>query len=192
MSITREHGGEHAREPSPAADLVVLFGLGLAALFAHRSRRDPPHLRALDAVATGMATHAVTRALSAGRAAPARAPSEAAEASRGRGLRRALEDVLACPYCTGPWVALAMVAGWTAAPRATRLLTWALGAAAASDWLERAYQALGAARQEGSREPEVRFVRVRVDAEEPDDGLRGGVMTRHVEIHPDDVPEYLD
>ncbi len=208
MSIRREYAGERASELplGSYAAFVGLFGVGLAALLARASRREPGRLGPIDAALTGLATHAITRVVTKDWVtAPLRAPfvryeesaggGEVRESSRGAGLRRAVGDLVTCPYCTGPWVALALAAGWLEAPRATRTVAWIFGAVAASNWLNRAYDALGAKHRElrARPAPEIRIVRVRTDEHEQlDDGQRDGVMTRHVEVSPDDVPEAID
>lgn len=204
MSMTESYAGERASE-TPLGGygaLMALFGLGLGALLwrARRTGRAPERVRAGDAIAMGVATHALTRIVTKDWVtAPLRAPfvtyeeslsgGEVRERSRGRGLRRAIGDLLTCPYCTGPWVALAMIAGYREAPRATRLVASLFSVAALSTWLNRAYAGLGAKQ----RELEARAEHPRESAsDEPLDGQRTDIMTQHVEIHPDDVPEALD
>lgn len=62
------------------------------------------------------------------------------EKVRGRGLRKALGDLLICPWCTGPWVAAALFAGLVDRTRATRLLAATFSAVAISDFLHHAYE----------------------------------------------------
>src|SRR5205807_1092615 len=49
-------------------------------------------------------------------------PAELAEEVQGGGLRRAVGELLTCPFCLDQWVATAFVCGLTVAPRATRLV----------------------------------------------------------------------
>ncbi|WP_084704411.1 DUF1360 domain-containing protein [Phaeacidiphilus oryzae] len=62
-------------------------------------------------------------------------PAELKEDVRGRGARKAVGELLSCPFCTGLWASTGFVAGLVFAPRATRLAATALSAAAASDLL---------------------------------------------------------
>jgi hypothetical protein len=47
-------------------------------------------------------------------------PSELEESSRGTGPRKAIGEMLLCPYCLGLWVISAFVAGLLFVPRAQR------------------------------------------------------------------------
>ncbi len=202
MSITERYAGERA-EQTPLgsyAGLVGLFGLGLGALLwrARRSEKAPDRVHPGDAVAMGVATHELTRIITKDWVtAPLRAPfveyeeslsgGEVRESSRGRGLTRAIGDLLTCPYCTAPWVALGMIAGYLEATRATRIVASLFGVAALSSWLNRAFDRLGPMEAKPVEEAK------EMPAEEvPLDGQRVDVMTQHVEIHPDDVPESID
>jgi Protein of unknown function (DUF1360) len=68
-------------------------------------------------------------------------PSEVNETVRGSGVRKALGELLTCPFCTGQWVATALLGGFVVAPRETRLLTQLVSATAAADALHLAYAA---------------------------------------------------
>ena len=63
------------------------------------------------------------------------------ESPRGRGLRRAIGQLLLCSKCTGLWVASGLTAGLTTVPRATRIACGALAVAAANDALQTAHKA---------------------------------------------------
>ena len=71
------------------------------------------------------------------------------ESPRGKGVRRAIGQLLLCPVCTGMWVASALTAALVTSPRATRLACGALTVAAASDFLQSAHEA--AAPDDGER-----------------------------------------
>ena len=64
------------------------------------------------------------------------APAELEEKARGRGLRRAVGELLICPYCLGLWASGAFHAGLLFAPRATRFSASVLSAMTISDFLQ--------------------------------------------------------
>jgi hypothetical protein len=67
-------------------------------------------------------------------------PGEVSEAARGRGLRRAVGELITCPFCIGLWIASAFTAGFIVAPRPTRWITATLSAVFGSDVLQIAYK----------------------------------------------------
>ncbi|WP_055490891.1 DUF1360 domain-containing protein [Streptomyces sp. TP-A0356] len=64
---------------------------------------------------------------------------EVMDQPRGTGARRAVGDLVACPFCTAGWVAGALVCGYVAAPRATRLVCAGLSAVTVADLLQYAW-----------------------------------------------------
>jgi Protein of unknown function (DUF1360) len=69
-------------------------------------------------------------------------PGEVEEQARGEGLRRAVGELLICPYCLGLWVAAAFSGGLLVAPRATRWLASVFAVLFGSDVLQIAYKKL--------------------------------------------------
>jgi hypothetical protein len=67
-------------------------------------------------------------------------PGEVSEAARGRGMRRAVGELLVCPYCLGLWVATFFTAGLIVAPRTTRWVASVLTAVFGADLLQIAYK----------------------------------------------------
>ncbi|MFJ6217319.1 DUF1360 domain-containing protein [Streptomyces sp. NPDC092296] len=63
-------------------------------------------------------------------------PAELKEGVRGSGARKAVGELLTCPFCTGVWIATGLSAGLVFAPRATRLAALTLTALAGSDLLQ--------------------------------------------------------
>ncbi len=146
----------------PLAGYATLLGawVGLFGTFGYRlaRRRELPRLRGRDLALLGVATHKITRiATRDWVTAPLRASfttyggslgsGEVREKSRGRGLRRAVGDLLTCNYCTGPWVAGALLAGWAKAPNATRTVAALFTAVATSDFLHEIYENLRSSRK---------------------------------------------
>ena len=68
-------------------------------------------------------------------------PAELEEQPRGRGLRRAVGELLVCPYCLGLWASGGLHAGLLLAPRATRFSASVLAAMSISDFFQIAYKA---------------------------------------------------
>lgn len=142
---------------TPLAGYATLLGAWTAIyggllVAAQRGDRLPERIPPADIALLGVATHKLTRILTKDWVtAPLRAPfvryggsaggGEVKEEVRGRGLRKAIGDLLTCPWCTGPWVAGALLAGFVSRPRATRVLAAGFSAVAVSDFLHHAYQA---------------------------------------------------
>jgi hypothetical protein len=61
---------------------------------------------------------------------------------RGRGLQRAVGELLTCTRCVGAWSALGVVALRLAAPDSGRIVTNVLAASAGNDWLQAAFKLL--------------------------------------------------
>jgi hypothetical protein len=81
-------------------------------------------------------------------------PAELEERPRGSGIRRAIGELLVCPYCLGLWASGGFHAGLLFAPRATRFSASVLSALAISDFLQIGYRRLGAVQHE-ELEPKV-------------------------------------
>jgi hypothetical protein len=130
----------------------AVFG-GLGALLGKRRRRLP-RPGPFDLVLLGAATHKLARiAARDWVTTPLRAAfteyraadlgGEVEERSRGSGLRRAVGDLVSCPFCMGPWIAGALALAFAVQPARTRLAAAVFGSVAISDFLHRAYEALG-------------------------------------------------
>ncbi len=139
---------------SYAALIVVFNGLVGAALVAARrgGRGLPERVGAADVISIGVASHKASRLLSKDKVtSPLRAPfteleekggpAELEESPRGTGARRAIGDLLICPYCLGLWVVAAFSIGLLFAPRVTRFLAAVFSALTISDFLQIAYKA---------------------------------------------------
>lgn len=121
-----------------------------AVLARRRGVRPPQELPPWDVVLLGTATYKVSRLLTRDRITSfLRAPftrradegeaGEVVDEPRGEGLRRAVGDLLSCPFCTSAWAAGALVCCYAAAPRLTRLICGGLGALTVADWLQYAW-----------------------------------------------------
>jgi hypothetical protein len=69
-------------------------------------------------------------------------PSELSEEVRGSGGRKAVGELITCPFCTGVWVATGLVAGLVYLPKTTRLAIDTLAALAGADMLQFAHALL--------------------------------------------------
>jgi hypothetical protein len=136
------------------AALISIF-LGLAGGFAawlRRSGRDvPDNVSVGDLALVAVATHEASRLVAKDRVTSTlrapftrpqgdAGPAEVEEAPRGTGPRRALGEMLVCPYCLGMWIASALTAGLLVAPRFVRWASFALTALSISDLLQIAYK----------------------------------------------------
>jgi Protein of unknown function (DUF1360) len=137
------------------ATFATVFHAAMAGAVAaaKRSGRDlPERVDAGDVVLIGTASYKLSRLVSKKKVtAFVRAPftelegkggpAELEEKPRGRGLRRAVGELLVCPYCLGLWASGGFHAGLLLAPRATRFSASVLSAMAISDLLQVAYRA---------------------------------------------------
>ena len=135
------------------ATLAATFATGAAAFTVAARRhgvRLPDRIPPWDVALLGGATFKASRLLTKDKVTSfLRAPftrregdnpaSEVTDEPRGSGLRRAVGDLVSCPFCTSVWVAGALVGGYAAAPRAARLLCAGLGAVTVADWLQYAW-----------------------------------------------------
>jgi hypothetical protein len=147
------HSPEQERPLGAYGALMGLFGAlcsGFVAWFRRSGRTLPEHVAPGDLALVTVATHKLSRTLAKDRVtSTVRAPftrfegdagpGEVSETARGRGLRRAVGELLVCPYCLGLWIAAALTAGLLVAPRATRWSASVFVALTGSDLLQIAY-----------------------------------------------------
>jgi hypothetical protein len=136
------------------AGFIVVYNaaIGVALLSARLVGRELPQPTAGDVVLFGVATHKLSRLLAKDKVTAAiRAPfteyeakggpAEVEERPRGHGLRRAVGELVTCPYCLDQWVAGAFAAGSVYAPRASRLVAGVFASVALADFLQLGYRA---------------------------------------------------
>ena len=142
----------------PVGALTVLAGsylvaVATGALLLRGRRRLPDRVRFGDLAVLSVATHKLSRMLAKDSVtAPLRAPFTQLEGSaghgelnervRGTGMRKALGELVTCPFCLAVWVATAFMFAYVVAPRLTRLAAMALTAVTASDVLQFEYTRL--------------------------------------------------
>jgi uncharacterized protein DUF1360 len=132
------------------AAFVALSG-GFGAWLRRSGGELPERPSASDLALVTVATHKASRLLAKDRVtSPVRAPftrfeddagpGEVSEAARGRGLRRAIGELLVCPYCLSMWIAAGFAAGLIAAPRPTRWVASVFTTVFGADLLQIAYK----------------------------------------------------
>ena len=134
--------------------LLVTYNALVGAFLLVRARADrplPERIGVGDVLLAGVATHKLSRVLAKDRVtAPLRAPftefereggpGEVEEKPRGRGVRRAIGELVVCPYCLGQWVATGILAGLTVVPRTTRFVCSIFAAVTIGDFLQILYK----------------------------------------------------
>jgi len=145
----------HEEQPLASYALLVATFLGSAAAFASwlvRSARPvPDRVQLGDLALISIATHKASRLLAKDKVTSIlRAPftrhqadttaGEVEDTARGRGLRRAIGELLVCPYCIGMWIAGTLTAGLLVTPRFTRWIAVALTTLTIADFLQIAYK----------------------------------------------------
>jgi Protein of unknown function (DUF1360) len=157
--VTQSYAGyAPPRERPPLAAYATFAAVFHAAMAgavatAKRSGRElPEQVQAGDVALIGTASFKLSRLISKQKVtAFVRAPftelegrggpAELEERPRGSGVRRAVGELLICPYCLGLWASGAFHAGLLFAPRAPRFSASVLTAMTISDFLQIAYRA---------------------------------------------------
>jgi hypothetical protein len=151
--------GYKGGEEMPLAGYATLMGIYNAAFAAmllaakNSDRRLPERIGYGDLLLLALTTYKLSRLIAKDRVtSPLRAPfteyegsagaSDIKEKVRGRGMRRAIGDLITCPFCLGPWVAAALAFGFVFKPRATRLIGGIFAAVTVSDFLQHAADAV--------------------------------------------------
>lgn len=154
-SVTAGYSPHEHRPLGSYAALTGVFGAGLGgALLALRAtgRELPERPGLADVVLVGIASHKLSRMTTKDKATSfLRAPftrfqentghAEVAEEPRGEGARRAIGELLICPYCLAQWITAAMSVGLVAAPRSTRFIAAIYAELTIADFLQLAYVA---------------------------------------------------
>jgi Protein of unknown function (DUF1360) len=161
MSV-KTHDGDllagYTTDPErPIRSYAVLMGAfsslaaGFAFWFKASGRKLPDRIDGRDLILVTVASHKASRMISKDRVTSAvrapfaelqddAGPAEVSERARGRGLRRAIGELLVCPYCLGMWTSALLVAGLLVVPRFTRWLASVLVVFFGSDLLQIAYK----------------------------------------------------
>ncbi len=135
------------------AALVAIFNSVLATvLLARKCSREPlpKRVEPQDLVLFALATQKLSRVITKDKVTAAfRAPftevegkggaGELEERPRGHGLRRAIGDLITCPFCFGTWIASGFIYGQIFTPRLTRTIASIFAVAGVSDFLQQVY-----------------------------------------------------
>jgi hypothetical protein len=148
------HSPQQERPLGGYAALMATFGAaaaGFAAWLRTSGRELPERPSAADLALITVATHKASRLLAKDRVTSTirapftefdgdAGPGEVSENARGRGLRRAVGELIICPYCLGAWIAGAFTAGLIVAPRPTRWAAGVLTVVFGADFLQIVYK----------------------------------------------------
>jgi hypothetical protein len=126
------------------ATYAAVVGAGAVAV---RRKGLPDRLTWSDIALVSVATHRLSRIISKDSVtSPIRVPftrledtggpAELQEEVRGTGARKAVGELLTCPFCISQWVATGFTFGLVLAPRATRLAASVLTSVTAADFLQ--------------------------------------------------------
>ena len=151
-SLVEDYAPGSDRPLGGYAALMGLYGAAVTAgtVALRRRGRPLPEVRAFDIALMGVATHKLARRVTKDSVtSPLRAPftryegvagpAELQERVRGSGFRKAVGELITCPFCISQWVATGFVFGLLTAPRATRWAASVLASLALADFLQFAY-----------------------------------------------------
>jgi uncharacterized protein DUF1360 len=146
----------HADQHRPLASyalLTTIFNTAFAGALVAGRDRLPERFSLGDLALMAVGTHKLSRLIAKDRVTSSvrapftrfqhdAGPAEVSERARGRGLRRAIGELVSCPYCLDQWVAGGFVAGMVLAPRPTRTVASLFTVVAGSDALQHGYHLL--------------------------------------------------
>jgi len=144
---------EHGLPTGDYAALVALFnGVLVSTLLARKcaSQSLPERVEPQDLILFALSTQKLSRVITKDKITAAfRAPftevegkggaGELEERGRGHGLRRAVGDLITCPFCLGTWIASGFIYGFLFTPRLTRILASIFAVSGIADFLQQAY-----------------------------------------------------
>src|SRR5690348_1814553 len=147
---------EEKRPPfGPYVLFISVFGSlvsGALAIARRQGRELPGRVDPGQVLLVGTAAHKISRVVAKDKVtSPLRAPftelegkggpAELEESSRGSGLRKAIGELLTCPYCLDLWAVTGFSVGLLFAPRVTRFVASLFAALTVSDFFQIAYKA---------------------------------------------------
>ena len=144
----------YSKENPPLRDyagLVGLFNAVLAAFLFFRKRSSlPRRVEFTDLLLLGLATQKISRVMTRSRiTSPIRASftkyegsggaGEVEEKPRGTGLRKAVGELITCPYCLGTWIASGLIYGFVFNRRVTRAVASIFAVSTVADFAQHGY-----------------------------------------------------
>lgn len=161
--IKREYAPHDERPLGSFLTLMGVYGATVATgvgLLRRRGARLPERPAVEDLLLMSVATHRLSRLLAKDPiTSPLRAPftrfegtsgpAELKEEVRGRGIRKAVGELVTCPFCLAQWVATSFAFGMVAAPRFTRMTAAVFSTVAAADFLHLLYHQMEPDSHEG-------------------------------------------
>jgi hypothetical protein len=156
--VAEQYQGAEPEKLAGYAALLATYGLSVAGFglfLRRRGQRLPTRVDPVDVVLLGTATFKLSRLISRDAVTGVvRAPftrrkgkgkgSEVMDVPRGTGARRAIGELLTCPFCISQWLATALGGAYVVAPDATRVAAATLTAVSIADVLQYAHTALQA------------------------------------------------
>ncbi len=157
MNLAEAYSPEEPKPLGGYAMLLLTFNGGLAllgAVLAHSRRRLPERVAGKDLALMSVATFKLSRLITKDKVtATVRAPftqyaddagpAEVSERPRGAsGLRRAVGELLTCPYCMEQWIATCLLALFVWQPRLARAVSSLFTMVTGADVLQQAWVAL--------------------------------------------------
>jgi len=149
----RERRSRREKPTGNYAALVAVFnGVLATSLLVRKCLREPlpERVEPKDIVLFAVATQKLSRVITKDKVTSAfRAPftevegkggpGEIEERAKGRGLRRAMGELLTCPFCIGTWIASGFIYGYIFTPRVTRVLASIFAVSGLADFLQQLY-----------------------------------------------------
>src|SRR3954451_24530334 len=153
---TERREQRNLRDELPTRDyaaLVAVFnGVLAAALLARKCASEPlpERVEPKDLALFALATQKLSRVITKDKVTTAfRAPftevegkggaGELEERPKGQGWRRAVGELLTCPFCLGTWIASGFIYGYIFSPRMTRTLASIFAVSGVADFLQQLY-----------------------------------------------------
>lgn len=131
--------------------LMTVFNAAFAGALVAGRDRLPERMAGSDLALMSVGTYKLSRTIAKARVTrPIRAPftrlegpagpAELDEKAEGRGFRRAIGELLLCPYCLEQWIAGGFVAGMVFSPRVTRAVASMFAVVAGADVMQHGYR----------------------------------------------------
>jgi hypothetical protein len=148
QAMSQSQNGRPA-EPADYAALNLVYGALLAGLIVATRKRPQSQepIPTIELLPMSAATFALAKVIAREKIGTwVREPFVDEDSTqrrpRGRGLRRAMGELVTCTRCVGAWSALGIVGLRVVEPRSGRIVTNVLAASAANDWLQAAFKML--------------------------------------------------